>query len=253
MAKRSGNPFDFWRFQKRQEKMLPVNPRVKANLEEACKRQLLADLSMDEDSSTFGTRFVAVDHTPVGRCLFIEPLIPRRGNADIHRSRSLLLEYQLNAQINSFRSRFLGVVQERSALLKIAYPVSIESAQRRQFFRISPPSEGPVKFSIEIDFGPSLHGKVLDISEGGFSFLTYQGYLRTGLPIKVRLELPEGETIWAEAVIRTICPEPHHDPSLPEYRCGVEFQGISEAIQRKILQYVHKKQLEELRRKRRQE
>lgn len=258
MAKRSWSLFDFWQFRKGRERMLPVDPQIQANLEEACKRHLPADLSIGGDPSTFGARFVihfvAVDHTPAGRCLFIEPLIPRRGNADLQRSRSLLLEYQLGDRINySFRSRFLGLVQERSTLLKIAYPVSIESAQRRQFFRISSPSEESVKFFLEIDFGLGLQGKVLDISEGGFSFLTYQGHLQAGLPTKVRLELPEGETIQAEAIIRTIRPEPYRDPGLPQYRCGVEFQGISEAIQRKILQYVRKKQLEELRRKRNQE
>lgn len=128
-------------------------------------------------------------------------------------------------------------------------PVSIESTQRRHLFRISPPSEEPIKFSIELDSGLRLSGKVLDISGGGFSFLTYQEYLQTGRLIQVQLELPGGEMIRAGAVIRNLRPWPLRDLNLPEYKCGVEFRGTSEAILHKIFQYVHKKQLEELRRK----
>ena len=219
---------------------------IRRHIEEVCAKNTRLEVMIDDSIVTFQSLFIGGDQDK--KNLLIDELVPHKGNDIIKRSHSIKLVYMVDRIIYTFKSRYLDYIKDKPLSLKIDYPSCVERLQRREHFRIEPSLDDPIEFSFDLVI--KIHGKMVDISAGGFAFLaenkSYHIEIEPESEIgEVRFKLPGGEETKIPAVVKHL--SQHHDDK--RYKCGVEFKAISEKDQNKIVAYIIQRQQEILKKR----
>ncbi len=223
---------------------------TRSKIKRCCDNRYTVSVEIDEHAVEFMSIFLECN--PDKGWIMIDRLVPEKGNEYIGKSKSLRVTFRDNGVIHSFDSRYLGSVSGGKGGIKIAFPVRIEAAHRREFFRVEPSLKNPVTIHVIVDDDPPLEFETAmrDISEGGLSFRVGEETflsLKPGRHLKeIRFSLPVRGTIRTKGIIRAAYTEENEKI----YTCGVEFLELTDSQMNKIYQYVVDRQREELKKER---
>jgi c-di-GMP-binding flagellar brake protein YcgR len=101
-------------------------------------------------------------------------------------------------QLLSFKSYVMGYERTEPPCMVIAFPNSIETAERRATLRY--PVEVPVAYMAEAEEVFGEHTRTIDISLGGLRMVTSR-VLAPGTPLSLTLQLPEDTLLLSGMVV----------------------------------------------------
>lgn len=134
-----------------------------------------------------------------------------------------------------FTSQFLEKFEDNVKLIKIRYPVDIVSEQRRNYFRIAPSKENPVRILLT-QIGTE---DISDISGGGLAFFSDKKILEEGNTIKnCRITLPNSKKIVVSCIVTNVLSKGKN------IKYGLKFIDINSTDQETIVNYVNERQRE---------
>jgi c-di-GMP-binding flagellar brake protein YcgR len=243
--------FDFLRKGRESDKLkslisddLVTPAQMMVNLGEVCKRKTTLIVTIDDGKSTFRTILLEIgkENEPI----IIDTLMPKHGNKFIESSRSIRIDYNLEGIMYSFQTKYLELVSGRFAAIKIAFPSIIKKIQKRSAFRVSPSVDKPIFVMIL----KGVTEKVADISEGGFSFYSYDSAdkLLIGTVLKrISFELPTIDRhIETSAAVRNFI---KGSTVTVKNRYGIQFINMGTADRNSIAKYTLVLQIESIRKK----
>lgn len=227
-----------------------VDPiEITAHIETLINRRIRGNINTE--SSKEPIRVIFLGHSGVGKdsYLLVERLIRVETSNRVYKGEDLTVSYFEDGIGYSFESGSIDV-EERDGCIKLRFPARVLKKQKRRFFRMPLPSVKPLDVIINTD---EIAGKYLvaDISGGGLAFFTSldKEFLKLGMELTdIQLTLPDGYLIKTGGIIRSHFPTENRDPN-KKYCCGIEFVGIRESVQDRIVTYVINCQKEEIKRR----
>lgn len=201
-------------------------------LDALIKRGSLITTHLDDGERFFLTTILAVD-TAGGR-LFLDPAQTEELNQHAVAARRITLVATLDRVKVQFRLAGIEVTQiEGRAALAAPLPATVLRLQRREFFRLEPPADNPIRCRLETSDGQGLprHFDLTlgDISGGGVSLVAdihdAECFPRAALLGECRLDIPGEGVIAVELRVRKAI-EVSTQSGLHNLRVGCEFVNL---------------------------
>ena len=213
--------------------------KIKANLDEVCKKNTHVVATIDDRPRTFRSIFLesGIDNDFV----IIDVLMPKDGNRIIEESEKVRIDYALEGVMYHFETKFIEMVSGRFPSIKIVFPLSIKKIQKRGSFRIFPSMNNPIM----VELTDLIREDVSDISEGGLSF--YTNRTEKEIPVgvvfeKVTFKLPTMDRgITTKAVVMQII---KGSGVGIKNKCCIEFEDMGMKDRDAIAHYVIVRQRE---------
>lgn len=223
---------------------------IAAYIDTLAQRRIRGDLKVSGGDATIRVIFLGHGGEGDGSYVQLERLVPLGALNRLDIGKEVVVEYMEDGVAFSFESRSIDI-EDRDGCIRLGFPANITKSQRRRFFRVYPDPPPPI-FEVVINTDRiSAKCTVDDISAGGLSFFTdiENNLLKPGSEIgTLSFTLPDGYIVKARGVLRSHIPTIDPSPK-KRYRCGVEFIGITENVQDKIVNYVFSRQKEEIKRR----
>ena len=170
---------------------------------------------------------------------FTDILMPSRGNDMLKEEEQVRINYQQRSVPYTMSCTYLGSTDRNGfAALKFGLPEIIRYSNRRDYYRVKPAMDEPVR--IVINFGETgfFDGPARDISGGGIAVKSQvSGKVDLGRKIgTVEIMLPSGAWIICKGVVRRV------SGSI----IGIELEEIHGRDRREIVRYATERQKENI-------
>jgi c-di-GMP-binding flagellar brake protein YcgR len=207
--------------------------------------------------NSFNSSIVEISLSSNPPTLLIDALFPNEGNGHIVKSEFISVEFFLKKSSKDylnipymFSALFLRLEDYQGyPTLRISFPKIIKRDQRRNYLRIKPLKNEPIPITLKLGEQETKE-VVYDISGGGIGFCTNlnKSVLFKGRLIdSVLFTLPDGAKITSKLTVSLFSKEKHIINDVPlHYFCRAEFVELSEKSREKIIQYVIKKEREDI-------
>lgn len=206
---------------------------------DACRARIVLEIQLDQEHQSYGAYLLQPppedlppDNDDV--CL-ISPLEPAQGNIRIRRSRMVAVGFHLGERFYQGKTGFQQVVQREGApALVLFMPKVVQYVARRRFPRLELPKDVGLRVMVEKRGGGSIYGELVDISEGGVSFLIppEQNILEKDDRVSITLigrnldPMPMLSSICYQLQMRDI-----NDFNTVRVKCGAQFLSLSSSAE----------------------
>ena len=232
---------------------------IKTILSMAQKQRVPFAVRKNGMGKPFNSFLVKTDYS--SSALLIDSLIPEGGNELMVDSKFVGVEFffkntkeeYLNIPYTFHTVYLRRENYQNHPALRISFPESIKRNQRRDYNRVEPSIEEPIKITLELKDGKVIEN-MANISGGGVGFYTNldKSVLWLGNKIKsVSFNLPDGTEITSQLIVRWVTknvPDEIVNKKRLHFYCGAEFAELNEALRKKIILYIIEIEREELRR-----
>lgn len=228
-----------------------TNPiEITAHIDTLVHRRIRGDLKILDEGEVVRVIFLGYEGVGEGSHILLERLVSLGASNRLDIAKDVAVDYTEEGVSFSFESRTIDI-EDRDGSIRLAFPGRIIKSQRRRFFRARPAPPPPLFEVVLSSKEISAKCPVTDISAGGIAFLTGldSNWLKPGMKINLEFTLPGCNTVTVNGIFRSHVLIKSNDPN-KRYRCGVEFVGIPERIQDRIVKFVFDCQKEEIKRKR---
>ncbi len=179
------------------------DPQIIASLlRRIADQRALLRVTLPGFRSSYNSAILRMD--PEQDFLILDELNPRQGHERLLEVRSL----NASATVQGVETRFSGDLEEIGdssgiAYYRLPFPKEVLYVQRRISFRVKVSMTAPIAAIFERGEGPSLRGRILDLSEGGIGvefsqFVT----LRPGEIVPCHMRLPDGRQVGCKLEVR---------------------------------------------------
>ncbi len=179
------------------------DPQIIASLlRRIADQRVLLRVTVPGFRSSYNSAILRID--PQQDFLILDELNPRQGHERLIEVRRL----NASAAVQGVETRFSADLAEIGDSAGIAYyrlpfPKQVLYVQRRTSFRVKVSMTAPIAAIFEHGEGPSLRGRILDLSEGGIGvefsqFVT----LRPGEIVPCQMRLPDGRQVGCKLEVR---------------------------------------------------
>lgn len=208
---------------------------------------------------TFKSFLIKTNFSPKSPIIMIDSLVPEEGNELVLDSQFISIEFFLKKTESEyfntpyiFNAIYLKTETYKGhPALRLSFPGNIKRTQRRNYNRIEPSREGPINITLILE-DREVTENLDNISGGGVGFYTNldESILQRGQKIDLAsFALPDGTEITSKLIIRWInknIPEEIKNRKQFRFYCGAEFMDLDKALREKIVQYVLKKERDDL-------
>jgi len=232
---------------------------IKTILSMAQKQRVPFAVRKNGRGKPFNSFLIKPDYS--SSALLIDSLIPEGGNELMVDSKFVDIEFFFKNTKKEYLNipyTFHAVYLRREnyqnhPALRISFPESIKRNQRRDYNRVEPSIEEPIKIILKLKDGEAIE-TVANISGGGVGFYTNldKSVLRPGNKIKsASFSLPDGTEITSQLIVRWVTknvPDEIVNQKHLHFYCGAEFAELDGALRKKVILYIIEREREELRR-----
>lgn len=169
----------------------------------------------------------------------IDVLMPRKGNELLRPETKLKLHYFIRAFRYSTVVQFKGMVHyEGIDALELTLPDIIYYSNRRDYYRVTPHPNAPVRIIMDIGAPNLLEANARDFSGNGFAvFADYAEGIALGQPVSdIEIHFSGGSVVKCHGVVRRIRSK----------LLGIEITEIDGADRQQMLRYVLNRQKEQI-------
>jgi c-di-GMP-binding flagellar brake protein YcgR len=229
---------------------------IKTLLMMALRQKASLTIKINARGNAFISSIVEIPSFENPPTLLIDALSPKEGNEQIVKSEFISAEFSLKESINGylipykFTSHLLQLENYQGyPALRISFPKTIKKIQRRMYLRVKPSIKEPIVITLSLG-NQDAQEFVYDISGGGLSFYTdlNASVLWTGKLIdSVSFVLPDGTAITSKLTVSSFSEKTEViNGKHKHFFCSAEFVELTEKSRQNIIQYVMKREREEL-------
>lgn len=259
--------FQLW--QKRQGKQATANildanifntyNEIKTVLVKTQEQRLPIIIRKNAKGNSFNSSLIKIDSSSNSPTLLIDSLIPEEGNELMANSKFISVDFALTETDNEHSSipyTFNALYLQRETYqghpaLRLSFPKIIQRNQRRNYNRVEPSASEPIEITLNLG-NIKAKENVVNISGGGVGFYSNldESVLRLGKKIdSISFSLPDGTEITSQLIIRWVTKNiPKEILNKKHYHsyCGAEFIDLDKDLREKIVQYVIKRERDDL-------
>lgn len=223
---------------------------IAAHIDTLVHRRIRGDLKIQDEGEAVRVIFLGHGGEGEGAYILLERLVAIGALNRLDIGKDISVEYIEDGVGFFFESRSIDI-EERDGCIRVSFPKRLVKSQKRRFFRMRPLPTPPIFEVIVNTETVSAKCPVNDISAGGMAFISALDYelLTPGMILNLEFSLLDGFVVKAGGIVRSVS-FIESQPSKGKSRCGVEFVGISESIQDRIVKFIFNLQKEELKRRR---
>lgn len=223
---------------------------IAAHIDALVHKRIRGDLKVLDEGEAVRVIFLGHGGDGEGAYILLERLVAIGTLNRLDIGKDLSVEYLEDGVGFFFESRSIDI-EERDGCIRVSFPKRLVKSQKRRFFRMRPLPSPPIFEVIVNTETVSVKCPVNDISAGGMAFISGldNEWLTPGMTVNLEFRLMDGFVVKVGGVVRSLSAL-ESPPSKGKYRCGVEFVGISENIQDRIVKFIFNLQKEELKRRR---
>lgn len=228
-----------------------TNPiEITAHIDTLVHRRIRGDLKILDEGEVVRVIFLGYEGVGEGSHILLERLVAIGTLNRLDIGKDVSVEYIEDGVGFFFESRSIDI-EERDGCIRVSFPKRLVKSQKRRFFRMRPLPTPPIFEVIVNTETVSAKCPVNDISAGGLAFVSGldNELLTPGMIVNLEFCLLDGFVVKVGGIVRSLSAL-ESPPSKGKYRCGVEFVGISESIQDRIVRFIFNLQKEELKRRR---
>lgn len=185
--------------------------------------------------------------------LVISPLTPALGNVQIRSATEVIIRFFQGVKALEATVPFMSTVTVRGEpALQLGFPAAMRLFRKRRHFRARVTPEASVSLKLSAKGLPEQVFKVIDISVGGLAFCTAmtEEQLPIGTPVKVHLTAGTIPPVLVTAFVRNFARSSIKEGCQKgEYRCGLQFDVLSQHVGQAIeemVTYVQREFLQEV-------
>lgn len=223
---------------------------IAAHIDTLVNKRIRGDLKILDEGEVVRVIFLGHGGDGGGAYILLERLVAIGTLNRLDISKDVSVEYIEDGVGFFFESRSIDI-EDRDGCIRLSFPKRLVKSQKRRFFRMRPLPTPPIFEVIVNTETVSVKCPVNDISAGGLAFISGldNELLTPGMIVTLEFCLLDGFVVKAGGIVRSLSIV---ESSLPKgkYRCGVEFVGIPESIQDRIVRFIFNLQKEELKRRR---
>jgi c-di-GMP-binding flagellar brake protein YcgR len=260
--------FQFWqKYQNKKAlaKLLDANTintygDIKTILVMAQEQRIPLVIKRNAKGKPFSSFPIKIDNDPKSSTILIDSLFPEEGNELISGSQFISVAFFLKNTESEYlnipyvfnASYIRGETYRSYPALRISFPKTIKRNQRRNYNRVEPSIGEPISITLKLEDEEVIEN-MDNISGGGIGFYTNldKSILWPGNKIKsASFTLPDGTEITTQLIVRWITknvPEEIASKKGLHFYCGTEFIELDNTSRKKIIQYILKREREELR------